>query len=68
MIKRAFDKYICYNNRFIFYLSINTLDEKELDYIINNVDYGNKLLTLLHKGITEDNMDIDLDIDEVLDD
>lgn len=58
--------YIYYNNRIIIYCSIDKLSDEELQYITNNINYGNKLLDLIHIGITEDYVNIDLDIDEII--
>ena len=42
---------IMLNRRFITYCKLSSLSEDELEYIINNVNHGNKLLKLLHKDI-----------------
>lgn len=52
------------NNRNIIYIEIDKLSNSELDYIVNNVNHGNKLLELVHKDIGND--DIDSDIDEII--
>ena len=58
--------YMYYNDRIIIYCDITKLSNNELQYIINNVNYGNKILNLIHTSITEDNINIDLDIDEII--
>lgn len=59
-------KYIVLNDRIIIITSIDKLTEDELDYIINNVSDGNKLITSIHKNINDDDINIDLDIDEII--
>lgn len=59
-------QYYTINNRNIVYTEVNNLSEKDLDYIINNVKHGNKLLDIIHKDNIED--DINLDIDEIIED
>ena len=56
-------KYKIQNNRIIIYTEINRLSKEELDYLINNVKYGNKLLDIIHQSIDDD---IDSDIDEII--
>ena len=65
-INNDYINYKCYNNRYIIYCEINKLPKEELDYIINNVNHGNKLLELVHNNIEID--DIDSDIDEIIED
>ena len=52
------------NNRYIVYIEIDKIPNSDLQYITDNVKYGNKLLELVHKGIGNNN--IDSDIDEII--
>ena len=52
------------NGRYIIYSELDNFNEQEIQYIIDNVKNGNKLLNILHKSIDTD--DIDLNIDEII--
>lgn len=51
------------NNRCIIYKELNTLSDEEVEYLVNNVKHGDKLLELLHKGIDNE---YDYSIDEII--
>lgn len=52
------------NNRNIVYIEIDKIPKKDLEYLIENVKHGNKLLELVHKSIGNDS--IYSDIDEII--
>jgi len=52
--------YLFYNQRYIFYIELNKLSEDQIEYIINNVNYGDKLKDIYYSNIN------DFDIDEIL--
>lgn len=60
------DNYITFslNNRHIIYTQLEDIEKEHLEYIIENVKFGNKLLDIIHKGI--DSSDIYSDIDEII--
>ena len=49
------------NNRIIMYIQLDKLTEREINYLIENVKHGDKLINLLHQ--TNSNY---LDIDEII--
>lgn len=56
--------YSIVNNRYIIYCELKDLIKEDLNYIVNNVKHGNKLLELVHINIEDD--DIDSEIDEII--
>ena len=53
------------NNRNILYCELNRFTDSELDYLRNNVLYGNKIPTYIHNNITVDEIDFG-DVDEII--
>lgn len=61
-----YDRYgVIINNRFILYLQLNNILEKDLTYIIENVEHSEKLNELIHKDINNSEY-LDEDIDEII--